>query len=142
MVKTKLTSKGQVTIPKDVRESLGLKPRNEIEFVEDREASASRSGRRPPPSMRARSSSETWSKPSWPPTTATDDQRRQRHQTSEKFGSSPGAGSQMFPVSHGVCSARLLRFALHRLPVAAAFAGEDAAEGEAGEVGGGHEGAV
>lgn len=31
---------------------------------------------------------------------------------------------------------------LHRLPVAAAFAGEDAAEGEAGEVGGGHEGAV
>ncbi len=34
-VKSKVTSKGQVTIPKDVRERLGLKPGDEIEFVED-----------------------------------------------------------------------------------------------------------
>ena len=31
---TKLTSKGQVTIPKAVREHLGLRPGDEIEFVE------------------------------------------------------------------------------------------------------------
>ena len=31
---TKLTSKGQVTIPKDVRERLGLRPGDQIEFVE------------------------------------------------------------------------------------------------------------
>ena len=36
MAKTKVTSKGQVTIPKDVRERLGLRPGDEIEFVEDR----------------------------------------------------------------------------------------------------------
>ena len=35
MAKTKVTSKGQVTIPKDVRERLGLRPGDEIEFVED-----------------------------------------------------------------------------------------------------------
>jgi AbrB family looped-hinge helix DNA binding protein len=34
--KTKLTSKCQVTVPKAVREKLGLKPGDEIEFVEDR----------------------------------------------------------------------------------------------------------
>jgi len=32
-----MTSKGQVTIPKDVRERLGLRPGDEIEFVEDGE---------------------------------------------------------------------------------------------------------
>lgn len=36
MLRTKVTSKGQVTIPKDVRERLGLRPGDEIEFVEDR----------------------------------------------------------------------------------------------------------
>ncbi len=36
MPKTKVTTKGQVTIPKDVRERLGLRPGDEIEFVEDR----------------------------------------------------------------------------------------------------------
>ena len=36
MPKTKVTTKGQVTIPKDVRERLGLWPGDEIEFVEDR----------------------------------------------------------------------------------------------------------
>ena len=36
MAKTKITSKGQVTIPKDVRERLGLRPGDEIEFAEDR----------------------------------------------------------------------------------------------------------
>lgn len=36
MAKTKITSKGQVTIPKDVRERLGLRAGDEIEFVEDR----------------------------------------------------------------------------------------------------------
>lgn len=30
-----VTSKGQVTIPKDVRERLGLKPGDQIRFVED-----------------------------------------------------------------------------------------------------------
>ncbi len=36
MPRTKVTSKGQVTIPKDVRERLGLRPGDEIEFVEDK----------------------------------------------------------------------------------------------------------
>ncbi len=36
-MKTKITSKGQVTIPKIVRDRLGLKPGDEIEFVEDKE---------------------------------------------------------------------------------------------------------
>ena len=36
MPKTKITTKGQVTIPKDVRQRLGLRPGDEIEFVEDR----------------------------------------------------------------------------------------------------------
>lgn len=35
MTKTKVTSKGQITIPKDVRERLGLRPGDEIEFVEE-----------------------------------------------------------------------------------------------------------
>ena len=35
MAKTKLTSKGQITVPKDVRERLGLRPGDEIEFVEE-----------------------------------------------------------------------------------------------------------
>ena len=35
MARTRLTSKGQVTIPKDVRERLGLRAGDEIEFVED-----------------------------------------------------------------------------------------------------------
>ena len=34
MAKTKITSKGQVTIPKEVRERLGLRPGDELEFVE------------------------------------------------------------------------------------------------------------
>ncbi|MBI4339337.1 MAG: AbrB/MazE/SpoVT family DNA-binding domain-containing protein [Chloroflexi bacterium] len=34
MPKTKLTSKGQVTIPKEVRERLGLRPGDEMEFTE------------------------------------------------------------------------------------------------------------
>lgn len=37
MAKSKMTSKGQVTIPKDVRERLCLRPGDEIEFVEDGE---------------------------------------------------------------------------------------------------------
>lgn len=31
----KITSKGQVTIPKEIRESLGMLPGTEVEFVED-----------------------------------------------------------------------------------------------------------
>jgi AbrB family looped-hinge helix DNA binding protein len=31
----KITSKGQVTIPKELRESLGMLPGTEVEFVED-----------------------------------------------------------------------------------------------------------
>jgi AbrB family looped-hinge helix DNA binding protein len=34
MLKTKLTSKGQVTLPKELREQLGLRPGDEIEFVQ------------------------------------------------------------------------------------------------------------
>jgi AbrB family looped-hinge helix DNA binding protein len=34
--RARVTSRGQVTIPKNVRERLGLKPGDEIEFVEDR----------------------------------------------------------------------------------------------------------
>jgi AbrB family looped-hinge helix DNA binding protein len=33
--KTRMTSKGQVTVPKTVRDRLGLKPGDEIEFVEE-----------------------------------------------------------------------------------------------------------
>jgi antitoxin PrlF len=35
--RTKVTSKGQVTIPKDIRERLGLRTGDEIEFVDDRQ---------------------------------------------------------------------------------------------------------
>ena len=35
MPKSRITSKGQVTIPRDVRERLGLRPGDEIEFAED-----------------------------------------------------------------------------------------------------------
>lgn len=35
MARAKLTSKGQVTIPKQVRVRLGLDPGDEIEFVEE-----------------------------------------------------------------------------------------------------------
>ena len=35
VVRAKLTSKCQVTVPKSVRESLGVKPGDEIEFVND-----------------------------------------------------------------------------------------------------------
>jgi AbrB family looped-hinge helix DNA binding protein len=34
--RAKITSRGQITIPKDVRERLGLRPGDEVEFVEDR----------------------------------------------------------------------------------------------------------
>ncbi|MBM3943529.1 MAG: AbrB/MazE/SpoVT family DNA-binding domain-containing protein [SAR202 cluster bacterium] len=35
MAKTRVTSKGQVTIPKEVRERLGLRPGDEVEFIEE-----------------------------------------------------------------------------------------------------------
>jgi AbrB family looped-hinge helix DNA binding protein len=35
MEKAKVTSKGQITIPKGVRDDLGLRPGDEIEFVRD-----------------------------------------------------------------------------------------------------------
>jgi AbrB family looped-hinge helix DNA binding protein len=35
MAKTRITTKGQVTIPKEVRERLGLQPGDELEFVEE-----------------------------------------------------------------------------------------------------------
>jgi AbrB family looped-hinge helix DNA binding protein len=38
MAKSKLTRKGQVTIPQEVRRRLGLRPGDEIEFIEDQES--------------------------------------------------------------------------------------------------------
>lgn len=35
MAKTRITSKGQVTIPKHVRERLGIRPGDELEFIEE-----------------------------------------------------------------------------------------------------------
>lgn len=35
MSKTKITTKGQVTIPKEVRERMGLRPGDELEFTEE-----------------------------------------------------------------------------------------------------------
>ena len=35
MAKTRITAKGQVTIPKEVRERLGLRPGDELEFMEE-----------------------------------------------------------------------------------------------------------
>lgn len=35
MAKAELTSKGQITVPREVRERLGLRPGNEIEFASD-----------------------------------------------------------------------------------------------------------
>jgi AbrB family looped-hinge helix DNA binding protein len=35
MAKTRITTKGQVTIPKEVRERLGLRPGDELEFIEE-----------------------------------------------------------------------------------------------------------
>ena len=32
---TRITTKGQVTVPKDVRDRMGVKPGDEIEFVEE-----------------------------------------------------------------------------------------------------------
>lgn len=36
MAKTRVTTKGQVTIPKEVRERLGLRPGDELEFMEEK----------------------------------------------------------------------------------------------------------
>ena len=35
MSKTKITAKGQITVPKQVRERLGLRPGDELEFIEE-----------------------------------------------------------------------------------------------------------
>ena len=35
MAKTRITTKGQVTVPKEVRERLGLRPGDELEFIEE-----------------------------------------------------------------------------------------------------------
>jgi AbrB family looped-hinge helix DNA binding protein len=35
MAKTRITTKGQVTIPKEVRDRLGLRPGDELEFIEE-----------------------------------------------------------------------------------------------------------
>ncbi|MBI2171854.1 MAG: AbrB/MazE/SpoVT family DNA-binding domain-containing protein [Chloroflexi bacterium] len=35
MAKSRMTTKGQVTVPKEVRERLGLRPGDELEFTEE-----------------------------------------------------------------------------------------------------------
>jgi AbrB family looped-hinge helix DNA binding protein len=35
MARTRVTTKGQVTIPKEVRERLGIRPGDELEFTEE-----------------------------------------------------------------------------------------------------------
>jgi antitoxin PrlF len=35
MPATKMTSKGQITLPKEVREKLGISPGDELEFIEE-----------------------------------------------------------------------------------------------------------
>ena len=35
MAKTKITTKGQMTVPKVVRDRLGLRPGDELEFIEE-----------------------------------------------------------------------------------------------------------
>jgi AbrB family looped-hinge helix DNA binding protein len=35
MARTRITTKGQVTIPKEVRDRLGLRPGDELEFTEE-----------------------------------------------------------------------------------------------------------
>jgi AbrB family looped-hinge helix DNA binding protein len=36
MSKTKITTKGQITVPKQVRERMGLRTGDELEFIEER----------------------------------------------------------------------------------------------------------
>jgi AbrB family looped-hinge helix DNA binding protein len=35
MARTRITSKGQITLPKAVRDEMGLRPGDEVEFVKD-----------------------------------------------------------------------------------------------------------
>lgn len=35
MITAKVTTKGQITVPKSVREHLGIEPGDEVEFIED-----------------------------------------------------------------------------------------------------------
>lgn len=60
MAKTKITSKGQVTIPEDVRERLGLRPGHEIEFVEDRSGFRVRKRVPASPSRSTGATSRSW----------------------------------------------------------------------------------
>ena len=46
MPKSTLTTKGQITIPKEIRERLGLQPGDVLEFVAERETEISSSARR------------------------------------------------------------------------------------------------
>lgn len=50
----RITSKGQVTIPMDIREKLGLLPNTEVEFTIDRDAVRITRARRPGARSRGR----------------------------------------------------------------------------------------
>lgn len=60
MVSAKVTSKGQITIPKHVRDRLGLDPGDEVEFIEEDGAFRIRKERRQSPYAKYRGSIKNW----------------------------------------------------------------------------------
>lgn len=61
MVSAKVTSKGQITIPKHVRDRLGLDPGDEVEFIEEDGTFRIRKERRDSRYAKYRGSIKNWS---------------------------------------------------------------------------------